>query len=104
MELLTEPSTSTVEASKASSYTNPQVVVKQANDETESSSSSAETEGVDDSTTYEGVASDDFADFTGELMPIMQGVSASLFVVIWALFFIAGIMAVQTLLKSLEPK
>lgn len=51
---------------------------------------------------YEGVPADDFAAFAESVVPAIQGGAAAMFVLVWAVFFCAGIMAVQTLVRSLE--
>lgn len=112
MELLTEPSTTseassstqttkTESSSQSQKYTNPEIEVKASESESSQSAKGANDEN-DDLQTYEGVASDDFSDFTGELIPMVQGLSAAAFVLVWVMFFLAGIMAVQTLVRSLE--
>lgn len=52
--------------------------------------------------TYEGVTSDNFTQFTEELTPTLQAIAASGVVIVWALFFCAGVLCVQTILRSLE--
>lgn len=106
MDLLTEPSTSTENSKSTSStenpskYTNPDVVVRE--DEVSDSSEVEEVENQDDVQTYEGVAADDFEQFAEQVIPALEGGAAALFVLVWAVFFCAGIMSVQTLVRSLE--
>lgn len=104
MDLYTEPLNSAKTASEsAKSLTNPEVIVKQVEnvDENSKGSESTEVEQEDDIQTYEGVTSDDFAQFVEEVTPTMQAIAASGVVIVWALFFCAGVLCVQTLLRSL---
>lgn len=71
-------------------------------EEPESSTEVEEVENQDDVQTYEGVPADDFALFAEQVIPALEGGAAALFVLVWAVFFCAGIMAVQTLVRSLE--
>lgn len=105
MDLYTEPSNSAkTESESAKSLTNPEVIVKQAanDEENPKGSESAEVEQEDVLQTYEGVTSDDFAQFVDEVTPTIQAIAASGVVIVWALFFCAGVLCVQTLLRSLE--
>lgn len=69
-----------------------------------SENESESTQTVDDEQpqAYEGVPAADFEEFAEQVTPAIQGGAAALFVLVWALFFLAGIMSVQTLLRSLE--
>lgn len=87
------------------SYTNPDVIVRAqevASHKTEVTENDAQDEQVEDTQTYEGVTADDFADFAEQVIPALEGGAAALFVLVWAMFFCAGILAVQTLMRSLE--
>lgn len=68
----------------------------------EDESESSQTVEDEQPQTYEGVSASDFQEFAEQVTPAIQGGAAALFVLVWALFFLAGIMSVQTLLRSLE--
>lgn len=68
----------------------------------ENESESAQTAEDEQPQAYEGVSAADFQEFAEQVTPAIQGGAAALFVLVWALFFLAGIMSVQTLIRSLE--
>lgn len=80
---------------------------KLSENESESDKTSAEEQQEDSAEeqqqAYEGVTAADFQEFAEQVTPAIQGGAAALFVLVWVLFFLAGIMSVQTLLRSLEP-
>lgn len=73
----------------------------------QSSSSTLQVSGMDDAQesdveTYEGVTADEFHDFADYVVSAMNANIAASVVVVFALMLCAGIMAVDTLVRSLE--
>lgn len=67
----------------------------QAGDEGSSSSSAA-------TQVYEGVSADDFADYAKNVEAHLDMLSASAVIVVFTICICAGILAVETLIKSFE--
>lgn len=82
-----------------------QTEMQQDDESTSSSASGSEGEienFADETQSYEGVTAADFEEFAESITPMMQGISAATVVLVVAVFFCAGVMTVQTLLRSME--
>lgn len=58
--------------------------------------------GLDEQQIYEGVTAEDFQSYADTVQGHLDGLTASSVVIVVALFINAGILAVSTLLRSLE--